>query len=117
MTARVEPRFVDFMPEELAPGVLYVSIQFGVTAHLCPCGCGNVVNASLSPVRWSIEYDGETVSMYPSFGNFSFPCKSHYWIRRNQIRWARRYAMDDITDARRTDARDTDSHFSNRGNR
>ena len=111
MTGRVEPRFVDFVPPKLEPGILYVAIQFGVTAHLCACGCENVVNASLSPVRWSMEYDGETISMYPSFGNFSFPCKSHYWIRRNQIRWARRYSADEIEQARQTDADDTRSRY------
>lgn len=29
-----------------------------------------------------------TVSLAPSIGNWSFACKSHYWITGNEVRWA-----------------------------
>jgi len=28
------------------------------------------------------------ISLHPSIGNWSFECRSHYWIRNNQVVWA-----------------------------
>jgi len=33
-------------------------------------------------------FDGDTVSLYPSIGNWNFPCRSHYWIRYDHVEWA-----------------------------
>jgi hypothetical protein len=107
MMKAIRAEFVEFIPEQLEPGVLYISTPFNVTTHLCCCGCGSVVNASLSPARWSFEYDGVAVSMYPSFGNFSFPCKSHYWIRRGRVVPAKPYTQDEIDEARAWDRQDS----------
>jgi hypothetical protein len=41
-------------------------------------------------------YDGEAVSLYPSIGNWSFRCQSHYWIQDNQVRWAGRMSAPEI---------------------
>jgi hypothetical protein len=81
-------RFLKSVPERLEPGVLYVSIEYDTTIHLCACGCGNQVVLPLHPTAWRLTYDGETVSMAPSVGNWSFPCRSHYWIDRGRVRWA-----------------------------
>jgi hypothetical protein len=32
-------------------------------------------------------FDGETVSLSPSIGNFEFSCQSHYFIRKNLVVW------------------------------
>lgn len=79
--------FVDSAPDEMAESVLYISMQFRTTMHLCACGCGNQVVMPLRPDRWSMLFDGETATMTPSVGNGGFPCRSHYWIRRNQVAW------------------------------
>ena len=31
--------FVQFIPEELQEGTVYVSIRFATVSHLCACGC------------------------------------------------------------------------------
>lgn len=80
-------RFVTSFPDELEPGVLYVSVEYDTTIHLCACGCGNQVVLPLHPTAWRLTFDGETVSMAPSVGNWSFPCRSHYWIVRGRVRW------------------------------
>lgn len=85
---RIRHQFTDRFPLELEPGVLYVSMEFRTTTHLCPCNCGNVVILPLRPTAWRIAYDGDTISLYPSVGNWSFPCRSHYWIRDSEIHWA-----------------------------
>lgn len=85
--SELRPVFVSGAPEDLEPSLLYVSVQFRTTLHLCACGCGSEVVLPLRPAAWSITYDGETVSMSPSVGNWSFPCRSHYWIRGGEVIW------------------------------
>lgn len=85
---KLSHRFVEFIPEVLEDGVLYVSIAYGTVSHRCCCGCGREVVTPLTPTDWKLIFDGETVSLHPSIGNWNFPCRSHYWIQRNQVEWA-----------------------------
>jgi hypothetical protein len=34
--------------------------------------------------------------MFPSVGNWTLPCQSHYWIRNGKILWARRWTEEEI---------------------
>ena len=88
MPNRLAHQFVTSFPAVLEAGVLYVSIEYDTSSHLCACGCLNQVVLPLHPTAWRVTYDGETVSMSPSVGNWSFQCRSHYWIERGRIRWA-----------------------------
>jgi hypothetical protein len=92
--------FVEFIPRELEEGKLYISTTYATAAHLCCCGCGLKVATQLAPFEWSLTFDGETVSLSPSIGNWSFPCQSHYWIRRNRIDWAGSFTPDQIAEVR-----------------
>jgi Family of unknown function (DUF6527) len=100
---RLQHRFVDAMPESLEQGVLYVSISYAVATHLCMCGCGHEVVTPLSPTDWALTYDGETVSLEPSIGNWSFPCQSHYFVDHDRVRWAAHWTPDQITAGRARD--------------
>jgi hypothetical protein len=80
--ASIRHEFVDLIPDALEDGVLYVSVQYATALHLCCCGCGSEVVTPLSPTDWSLTFDGDTVSLRPSIGNYSFPCRSHYFITR-----------------------------------
>ena len=85
---RLNPRLVNCVPDTLEPGVLYVAKRFATASHLCCCGCGHEVVTPLSPAKWRLtEYEG-SVSLHPSIGSWSFPCRSHYWIDRNAVSWA-----------------------------
>ena len=95
--------FVEYIPEKLAEGMLYVSIDFATVAHKCCCGCGNEVVTPLSPTDWKLIFDGKTISLEPSIGNWSFECQSHYWIIRNKVRWARRWSRKKIDSERAHD--------------
>jgi hypothetical protein len=88
--------FVEFIPDKLDDGMVYVSIPYATVAHKCCCGCGTEVVTPLSPTDWKLMFDGETVSLDPSIGNWSFACKSHYWIRRNKVKWAARWSQEEI---------------------
>jgi hypothetical protein len=82
---------------------LYISIEYATATHRCPCGCGNRVVTPLSPADWELTFDGETVSLYPSLGNWSLQCQSHYWVRRNQIIWAAKWTGEEIEKGRMRD--------------
>jgi hypothetical protein len=99
----IEHRFVEAIPEKLENCVLYVSIDFATVVHMCLCGCGQEVVTPLSPTDWKITFDGETVSLDPSVGNWSFDCQSHYWIRRNKVRWAGQMSEEQIARVRAGD--------------
>lgn len=103
MTA-LRHEFVEFIPDELADNTIYISISFRTVAHRCCCGCGNEVVTPLSPADWQLTFDGETVSLYPSIGNWSFPCQSHYWIIYNSIRWAEQWSKEQIATCRAKNA-------------
>jgi len=81
---RLEHRFVKHMPDRLESGVLYVSVEYGTASHLCCCGCGEEVVTPFTPTDWELIFDGETVSLRPSIGNWSLRCRSHYVIDRGR---------------------------------
>ena len=95
--------FVHNVPEKIEEKVLYISIPFATAIHLCPCGCKNEVVTKLSPVRWSLTFDGESVSLSPSIGNWSLECRSHYWILKNKIKWAASWSDTKISKVRKRD--------------
>ena len=90
------PVFVEFMPDEIEPGKLYVSMEYATVVHACCCGCGNQVVTPLSPQRWKLMFDGKSITLDPSIGNWSFPCKSHYFIRQSRVQWSRTWTKREI---------------------
>lgn len=105
---QLRPEFIDFVPERLDQGVLYISKRYSTAAHLCCCGCGLEVVTPLNPAKWRLIEKGGTVSLYPSVGNWSFPCQSHYWIDGNRVRWAGAMAPEMIAAVKARDRRDTE---------
>lgn len=96
--------FVELIPDRLDDGVLYISIGYGTAAHACCCGCGREVTTPLTRDDWRLIFDGESVSLQPSIGNWSFPCQSHYFITMNRIRWVvEAWSAERIADGRRLD--------------
>ncbi len=104
-------KFVQFIPNELEEGVLYISTEFATATHKCACGCGREVVTPLSPTDWSLTFDGRTISLEPSIGNWSFPCQSHYWIKRDKIRWAPKWSAHQIKAGREYDSIQKRSYF------
>ncbi len=82
---RLEHRFVEHIPERLEAGILYVSMEYATSAHSCCCGCGEEVVAPFTPTDWKMTFDGETVSLRPSIGNWTLKCRSHYVIDRSKV--------------------------------
>ena len=104
-------KFVEYMPEALDEDVVYVSIPYALVSHKCCCGCGEEVVTPLSPTDWELIFDGDTVSLYPSIGNWNFKCRSHYWIRRNRVEWAPQWSGEQIEAVRYLDSLAKDRYF------
>jgi hypothetical protein len=108
----IEHEFVELMPKALREGVLYISIEYATTVHLCYCGCESRVVAPLSPAQWNITFDGETVTLSPSVGSHDLACGSHYWIRKNQIQWSKPWTFEQVAKGRAADRREVAQHFN-----
>lgn len=100
---RLEHRFVTSIPRQLEPGVLYVSIECATAIHACCCGCGEEVVTPLTPTDWKLIFDGETISLWPSIGNWNYVCRSHYVIERNQVIEALPWSDRRVANARQRD--------------
>lgn len=85
---KLNHEFVEVLPNPLQNGVIYISLPYRIIAHNCCCGCGKKVIMNLSPDDgWKFTYDGKTVSIYPSIGNYGFKCQSHYYITNSVVEW------------------------------
>lgn len=104
-------KFVEFIPSEIEQGVLYISIEYDIAKHKCACGCGADIVTSLSPARWKLTYDGETVSLSPSIGNWSYPCKSHYFIKNDKVIWANPLSETAIQEVVKNDQESLRNHI------
>lgn len=107
----VKPEFHDIIPDQLAEGVLYISERYHTAIHKCCCGCGNEVVTPLTPADWSLRKSRDTVTLYPSVGNWAFACQSHYWIRANHVVWARAFSKAQIARVRMRDKADKDAYI------
>lgn len=103
--------FVKAFPERLDEGVLYVSVEFATAAHRCFCGCGSEVYTRFSPTDWSMKFDGQTVSINPSIGNWSFDCQSHYILANGRVRWADKWSRERIDLVRAIDRERKERQF------
>lgn len=112
MTRQVDLRhaYVEYIPDKLEPGVLYISRKYRTASHLCCCGCGFKVVTPLNPAKWRLTDHGQTVSLFPSIGNWSFPCQSHYWVDHGRIQWASEMSERQIANVRNNDRLDAERY-------
>lgn len=107
----LEHVFVDSFPTKLEPGKLYVSMEYGSVAHSCCCGCGEEIVTPLTPTDWHITYDGETITLNPSVGNWTLPCRSHYVIRKGKAIAAPSWSEEQVAAERRRDSKAKAAYF------
>jgi Family of unknown function (DUF6527) len=99
----IRPQYVELMPKVIEEGVLYISRKYATAVHKCCCGCGEKVVTPLKPTEWSLSVNYGAVTLRPSIGNWSFACRSHYWIRNNRVVWTGDMSQRDIERNRRRD--------------
>ena len=100
---RLEHRFVRHIPEKAEPGVLYISIEYATAVHSCCCGCGEEVVTPFTPTDWSMIYDGDSVTLRPSIGNWNMACRSHYLIIKNRVIEAKPWSKKQIEKEKKRD--------------
>jgi hypothetical protein len=103
MRKKAKFKFVKTIPDSLEERVVYITTHYNTAVHKCMCGCGNEVVTPISPKDWELFYDGESISLYPSIGNWSFECQSHYWIRNSEVIWAKKWSKNRIDYNRKAD--------------
>lgn len=102
-------RHVESFPTPMEPGVLYVSLTYSTSGHICPCGCGRDVVTKLSPARYRVIFDGE-VSLRPSVAATGLPCNSRYFITRGEVDWHFQLDSAQKARARASDLRAVQTH-------
>ena len=109
----ISPEFRHEIPtvNELEFGKLYLSLHYKAAIHLCACGCGAKISTPLHPTGWRVSYDGKTVSLYPSVGNWAEECESHYIIRNSRVIWAEKFTRDRIKNVREKRAQDLQEYY------
>ena len=105
-------QFTEYLPDELQEGVIYISMEYATASHKCACGCGQEVVTPLTPTDWKLIYNGESVSLSPSIGNWSYPCRAHYFIRNNKVLWANDMSKKAIESGRRIDSINKIKHYT-----
>lgn len=100
---RLNHRFVSELPEALEPGILYISMEYATAAHSCCCGCGEEVVTPFTPTDWRMSFDGDSISLSPSIGSWTLPCRSHYVINRGRVVEAKPWTKEQIEAERRRD--------------
>jgi hypothetical protein len=58
-----------------------------------------------------MTFDGRSVTLDPSIGNWQKDCGSHYWIVENRIRWARRWSDEEISAGFKNDIRAKQEYY------
>lgn len=80
------------MPDKLEEGTLYVSKEYALAIHLCPCGCGQEsvtpinIQYDPSPTVWLYKENGEDITLQPSILNKACPNQSHYFITDSVVK-------------------------------
>jgi len=100
---QITPIFVEFIPNDVEQGKLYISEMYQTAIHKCCCGCGEEVVTPLSPVDWQVRKGTHGVSLHPSIGNWNYKCQSHYIISNNKVIWANKFSQQQILAVQRRD--------------
>lgn len=105
-------QFVEFMPPQLEEHTVYISTTYKTAIHLCCCGCGGKVVTRLSPRHWKLIFDGETISLVPSIGNWSFQCRSHYWVERSRVKWDGDWTDEEVAAEQENEEREEERYLA-----
>lgn len=112
----LKPVYVQYIPpaDSVKVGELYISLEFQTAVHKCCCGCELEVVTPLNPAQWRISDKNGKVSIYPSIGNWSYPCQSHYFIQNNRVIWAEAFSEAAIKRVQVSDKQALDRYIANK---
>ncbi|WP_199287489.1 DUF6527 family protein [Photobacterium chitinilyticum] len=108
----MQHKFVEYIPEDIEQGTLYISMQYATAVHKCSCGCGEEVVTPFSPTDWKLLFDGDSISLNPSIGNWGFACKSHYFIKNSQVIWCKQWSNQQIACGKKHDLKNKSDYYT-----
>lgn len=111
----IQHKFVEFIPETLEDDIIYITVEYRTAVHKCICGCRNKVVTPISPTDWQLFFNGKTISLKPSIGNWSFECRSHYWIINSKIVLVEKWDDVKINKSRKANKKKKKKFFSKWG--
>jgi len=85
---------MDLVPEDPGSTIYIVGAKKlpKWAAFKCPCGQDHRLTVplmtSVSP-HWTLTVRRGSASLWPSVSVDNDPCTSHFWLRTNQVEWAR----------------------------
>ena len=109
--ATVKHEIVETIPESLQEGIIYLSPKYKTAIHLCCCGCKQEVVTPLNPADWSAKLTASGISLHPSIGNWSFACRSHYWIQNGKVQWSYPMNESEVRHLRQADQKLRESYI------
>jgi hypothetical protein len=68
-----------FIPENMESGLIYYSLEYNCSNHLCPCGCGSQTPLPIKDGEWTLDVRNGKTTITPSIQH-RFNFKSHYVI-------------------------------------
>jgi hypothetical protein len=86
---------VDRFPKPVTAGKLFWSREFEMCAHLCACGCGDVIKLPVDAANYRVFETSKGVTLRPSVGNWGV-CDAHYLITDGKVAWAGKWSPDQI---------------------
>lgn len=102
---------VEQFPDLFEPGILYWSKKFKISAHLCACGCGDVIYLPVDRANYSIRISEGGPTLRPSVGNWNV-CDAHYLITNGEVQWASTWTQEQISVARLAEDARRKSYYS-----
>ena len=99
------------LPKVPETGLLYWSREYEISAHVCACGCGDIIYLPVDPLNYTITSSSRGVTLRPSVGNWDV-CDAHYLITNGEVQWAGKWTPEQIARGRaREDAR-REAHYA-----
>lgn len=87
-------------------------MDYATAVHSCCCGCGDRVVTPFTPTDWRMTFDGESISLHPSVGNWNQKCRSHYVIKRSRVLEAGPWSNTQIEAERLRDKKAKAGHYA-----
>ena len=81
------PTYTQVIPDDIQDNKIYISKEYGVCIHNCPCGCKHQIVLPFTENQWTLTENNDKVSLTPSIFSKSLKCQSHYYIKNNNVQW------------------------------
>ena len=108
---RYRLELVERFPEPIQPEVLYWSKEFEVSAHVCACGCGDIIKLPIDDQNFRIIQGPAGPTLRPSVGNWHV-CDAHYFITDGQVEPLGKMSDEAIVASRKAEDARREAHYA-----